>query len=511
MTPIVTMRAALSDPALLGTALPGASWRAWRVLLIAMMGEPLDAEEREIFTKLTGREHEPGQRVEEFWGVIGRRGGKSRAIATLIVYVTCLCSHDDAKAVGETLIALCLAQNQKQAAVILGYVRGLFESIEMFAALISTVTADAITLTNGIEIQIRAASFRGLRGITCVLAVADEIAYWRTESTSLNPDREIVAAVRPTLATTGGIFAGISSPYAESGELFEAYKRDFGPEGDPLILVAQGSSKDLNPSLPQKVIDRAYERDPANAAAEYGAVFRSDLTAFLSLSLIEAAVDAGVAVRPPRDGITYFGYIDAASGTGKDSFACGIAHAEGDVAVLDCLAERRPPFDPAAVTREICELLKSYRVHAVRGDKYAAGFVQTAFEKCGVSYRYSDIDSSQTYLETIPLFTSGRVRLIDGKRLVQQLASLERRTSSTGRDRVDHPASAHAHDDVAMAAAGSLVLAAAPKRQQKHFPSSGGDGVLIEGIPRSNNGVPTNTYASYDIAGGDASAPPGGW
>ena len=40
-----------------------------------------------IFARLTGRDREPLIRVDEFWAVIGRRGGKSRAIAVLAVYV----------------------------------------------------------------------------------------------------------------------------------------------------------------------------------------------------------------------------------------------------------------------------------------------------------------------------------------------------------------------------------------------------------------------------------------
>ena len=49
MTPFVTMRRALSDRHLLGAALGGDSWLAWRILLIAAMGEPLTDEERAIF------------------------------------------------------------------------------------------------------------------------------------------------------------------------------------------------------------------------------------------------------------------------------------------------------------------------------------------------------------------------------------------------------------------------------------------------------------------------------
>jgi hypothetical protein len=57
----VSLRQALADPKLLGDALPGDSWAAWRTILIAAMGEELTSEEREVFAKLTGgRDREPG-------------------------------------------------------------------------------------------------------------------------------------------------------------------------------------------------------------------------------------------------------------------------------------------------------------------------------------------------------------------------------------------------------------------------------------------------------------------
>ena len=82
MKPRISLRQSLQDPNLLGGVLSGDSWRPWRTLLIAAMGESLYDDEREIFTKLTDREREPGQRVNELVAVIGRRGGKSRAMAS---------------------------------------------------------------------------------------------------------------------------------------------------------------------------------------------------------------------------------------------------------------------------------------------------------------------------------------------------------------------------------------------------------------------------------------------
>ena len=268
--PSISMRKALNDPNLLGDVLKGETWAAWRVLSIALMGEALTDAERSVFQRLTGREREPGERVEEFWAVVGRRGGKSRAIAVLACYIALLVRYDGIAAPGERLLVLCLAQNAKQAKVTFDYIKAIVKGVAMFARLIASETGDWLSLTNGVDIEVRAASFRGLRGATCVAIVCDEISFWHGErGSSLNPDSAILAALRPSLATTNGLLAAISSPYARRGELWRAYSQHFGEKGDPLILVAQGASRDLNPSLPERVVARAYERDPQAAAAEY--------------------------------------------------------------------------------------------------------------------------------------------------------------------------------------------------------------------------------------------------
>ena len=90
MKPLLPMRAALNDPNIFGTVLYGDSWNAWRTLIIAAMGEELTDEERETFTRLTGRLHEPLERVDELWCIIGRRGGKSRAAGIIAAYIAAL-------------------------------------------------------------------------------------------------------------------------------------------------------------------------------------------------------------------------------------------------------------------------------------------------------------------------------------------------------------------------------------------------------------------------------------
>ena len=140
----------------------------------------------------------------------------------------------------------------------------------------------------------------------------------------------------------------------------------------------------------------------------------------------------------------------------SDSFTCGIAHAEGEIAVLDCLLEIPAPFNPTTATGDVARTLKSYELSEVVGDRYAARWIVDAFSKHSVRYTHSERDRSAIYADALPLFTSGRVRLLDNRKLVAQIAGLERRTASFGRDRIDHPAGGH--DDLSNSAAGALVM-----------------------------------------------------
>jgi hypothetical protein len=449
----VTLRKALADPLLLGGILVGDSWSAWRMLLIAAMGEPLTDAERATFTKLTDREREPLQRVEEAAFVVGRRGGKSRAMATLATYIAGLCEHR--LAAGETGIVLCIAPDQRQAKITLDYGAAAFEASPILRQLIASRTADTLELTNGITIEVRAASFRRLRGPTYVAVIADEAAFWYSDEFSANADVEILNACRPGLATTGGPLIIASSPYARRGVLWDTHKRHYGPDGDPLILVAQGSSRDFNATLPQSVVDRAIERDPASAAAEYLAQFRSDIESFVNREAVEACVSVGVRERPPVSDVHYFAFVDPSGGS-ADAMTLAISHKADDVAVIDCVREVRPPFSPESVVTEFASTLKSYRVSRVTGDRYAGEWPREQFRKLDIQYDCSEKPKSDLYRDLLPRINSRRVDLLDHARLITQIVGLERRTARGGRDSIDHGPGAH--DDIANAAAGAAGL-----------------------------------------------------
>jgi hypothetical protein len=256
----------------------------------------------------------------------------------------------------------------------------------------------------------------------------------------------------------------ISTAHKRSGLLYQKWRDAYG-RNDPDVLVVKGTTLQFNPTFDAKTIERQIASDPALYRAEYLSEWRDDLSSFISRDLLEASVDRGVLVRPPVDGVQYLSFTDASGGE-HDSFTLGIAHHDKDGSVpLDLLFERQPPFDPYAVTEEIVKLLKTYRCPVVVGDNYAAKWVSQAFVKAGVMYRKSQINRSEIYLNVLPLFASGRVRLIDNPRLVTQFVSLERRTFPTGKDRVNH--SPGGHDDLCNAAAGALELASHTPAQRR--------------------------------------------
>jgi hypothetical protein len=455
VTPTISLRRALSDPNLLGGVLAGESWSAWRTLLIALMGEELTDEERAVFRKLTGREREPLRRVEEFVGVIGRRGGKSRACSVLCCYVSALCEHELVP--GERGVVLCIAPDQRQAAIVLEYCEAAFRGSPMLAQLVANRTADALELSNGIVVEVRAASYRRLRGPTYLAVIADEACFWYSDEWSSNADSEILAAIRPGLATTRGLLAIISSPYGRRGEVWNAYRRHHGPQGDPLLLVAQGASRDLNPSLPQSVVDRALERDPVSAQAEYLACFRGDVAAFVEIEQLRRCVLRGVGEVPYDRRRSYHAFCDPSGGS-SDSMTVALAYNDlaRQAVVVAALREVPAPFGPEAVVEEFAKLLKSYRCFSVVGDRYAGAWPVEQFHKFGVRYESSARPKSELYTDLLPLINSARIELLDHPRLLNQLANLERRTARGGRDSIDHPPGAH--DDVANAVAGAASL-----------------------------------------------------
>ncbi|MGH8490525.1 MAG: hypothetical protein ACREXS_17075 [Gammaproteobacteria bacterium] len=243
---------AIADPHLFGPWFKDASsWAGWRTFLGALFGLPV--EDPALHAQCTGGRPLPTKQAREAFLVVGRRGGKSFTCALIGVYLACFRTYRLAP--GETGIVMLIASDRRQARVLFRYVRAFLEGVPMLRALVVNVTAETIELANEINIEVHTCSYRSVRGYTVVAALCDEISFWRTEE-SANPDSEILAALKPAMATIpDALLLCLSTPYARRGVLWSAYRQHFGKEG--AVFVWQAGTRTMNPSVPQPLIDGA--------------------------------------------------------------------------------------------------------------------------------------------------------------------------------------------------------------------------------------------------------------
>ena len=455
----VKISKAIDDKRIFGAAFRGdkATWSAWHSFLKALFGHKMTDKELVTYTQCTGRSTPPTQQATEAWLVCGRRGGKSFTLALIAVFLAAFGKWQQHLAPGERAVVMIIAADRRQARVILRYVKGIIQASPMLKSLLEVERQESLDLNNRVTVEVHTASFRTVRGYSICAALCDEIAFWRDESSS-EPDTEILAALRPAMATMpGSMLLCASSPYARRGVLWETYHRHFKQDGDQ-ILVWQASTETMNPSVSKEFIARAYEEDAASASAEYGGQFRTDIESFVSREVIAACVDNGVHERAPIRGVKYVGFVDPSGGS-SDSFTLGIAHREKDgTAMLDVLREVKPSFSPESVVADFAKTMKAYGIRKCTGDRFGGEWVVAPFKQHGIAYEASAAPKSDLYRDLLPMLNSRKGALLDNQRLINQLLGLERRTARSGRDSIDH--GPHAHDDVANAAAGALVTAA---------------------------------------------------
>jgi len=446
--------AALDDADLFAPHFKGESWVAWRAFLKALFGLPLSEPEAVIYRACTARTEPPLAAFTEAALIVGRRGGKSRVLALIAVFLATMRDYEPYLAPGEVATVGILAANRSQARSIFRYVSGLLKAVPLLAPMIKDDSNEAIELTNRVVIEISTASFRTARGYSFAAVLADEVAFWRSEESSANPDTEIMRALRPGLASIpGAMLLLASSPYAKKGELYNAYRRHHGKDA-ARVLVWKADTATMNPRIDPAIIREAYDDDPEAARAEYGAEFRDDLADFITREAIDAITAWGRRELPPEPGVAYSAFVDP-SGGASDAMTLAVAHLDNDLGVLDALLEIRPPFDPDVAVAECAALLKRFGISRIQGDRYAGQWPVARFAQHGITFEQCARPKSDLYHDFLPLANARRVELLENPRLSAQLVGLERRTARSGKDSIDH--SPGGHDDLANAVCGVLV------------------------------------------------------
>jgi hypothetical protein len=439
---------ALSDRALLGQFIKDIkTFASWLTFLRVFFGLPSEPGDPKLFKDCTGRAQWPADAFSEAWLIIGVRGGKSFISALIATYLAVFKEYQLSP--GEKGFIIIVAPTKRQARIIKSYLTSFFTDNPFLSPFLARESAEEVELTNNVIIACLSSDYRSLRGYTAIGAIADELSYFSVEGS--RPDREVIRSLRGRLLSTGGPLICISTPYARRGIFYETWKKHWGND-ESRILVWKAPSTTMNPTLSRKIIDRAIEEDPIGAKADYLAEFRSDIESYVSRKALEACVAPNRFELPYISGNFYKAFVDPAGGSGRDAMALAVCHMEGEFRVLDLVREVRPPFSPEQVVKDFAEMLRTYHLKSVTGDRYGGEWPRERFRVHGITYEIAEKSKSDYYKEFLPLINSGRIELLDHPKMLSQILNLERKTARSGRDSIDHPP--NGHDDLANVCAG---------------------------------------------------------
>lgn len=432
------------------------TWKNWELFLKKVYGLPVYGKEGKNFiiecTKrgdLIDKDKTPG--FDNVFAIIGRRGGKSRISGLVAAYEALFVDWSQYLAPGEKAGIFVVAPQKKQAKIVFGYIRAFIRNYKK--EMIVREGEEFIELSNNVTILIQACSSRGLRGFSTASIILDELAFFR-DAQSANPTEEVLKALSPTLLPKAKLF-GISTPFGRWGYLFKIFSKAYG-KPDKQVLIWRAPTKAMNPVYD---MDRAGRMEAlgltGSGATEYEAFFREDVELYLPEAVLDAIIEIGVFVRPHKQGVRYFGFVDPSGGTGEDSMTLAIAHREEKTVIIDFVAEKEPPYDVKEVTKKFSECFKHYNIGKIRGDKFAGDWPAAEFRTNGIHYEKCPSPKSKLYQEFGGIARLGQVRLLDNpgreKKTKLQFMSLIRQTTGM-EEKIDHPRDAH--DDIANVVAG---------------------------------------------------------
>jgi hypothetical protein len=464
---------AIEDRHLLGPYYGDLSTRAnWLTLLRVLEGLPVESPEaRDLVRTCTGRDPDklPADGFSKALLLIGRRSGKSQTAALIAAHAAISGQHKPL-AIGEIPVVAVVAPTRFQGRIIYKYILAALSSTRLLQNEIVAETGEGFRLKSGVEIHICTGDYRSIRGHSLIAAIVDEVCFFHlAEDAKVKSDLELIAAIKPALATTGGRLICVGSPYAKKGWAYLTVRTHFGSDKSG-TLVWRAPSRTMNPTLPEQVVNDALAEDPAAARAEYLGEFRDDIAAFVTRDTVEACVIPGRTELPYHAGTKYSAFIDVSGGR-SDAAALAIGHKAGSIidriVVIDKLRHFPAPHNPYQVVAEMVSTLREYQINRATADAYSAEWAKQAFSSHGIQLENASQSQWNSgaqvrqkvakprnvlYAELLPRLTSGGIELPDNELLISQLCALERRTRSGGRDTIDHPPGGH--DDLSNVVAG---------------------------------------------------------
>jgi phage terminase large subunit-like protein len=439
---------------------------AQKTFLKVTYGLALNSEEQEIYERATGRSEIVLAEQNETTLIAGRRSGKTSKIAASIALYEAFRDHHLSR--GDLGYVMLIAPTKKQAKIAMRFIRTYLKCSPLLKRYVARERSEEVELTNGISIACYPCSYIAVRGVSVICLVCDELAFWRHEETAANPEEEVLAALRPAMATfpTAKLIK-ISTPFRKEGILW----REFQQRAELEHLVWQLPAAEMNPTIQDRILEKARKRDESRFRREFLAEFTEDIAGWIAPDVLEACIVQNRTELPRVENATYVVAVDPAFK--HNDFALAVLHKTADGPVVVDRVEhwagtKQAPLGYEWVCGEIARIINEYGIREVLGDQYCAPVIRQYFDKLGIRYHectFGVHTRADLFVNLRHFLVQRKIELLDQPVLLRQLRALEERRTPNGN--IDIRPRYGQKDDVAVAVAlGAFELAKRPRQRE---------------------------------------------
>lgn len=361
---------------------------------------------------------------------VGRRGGKSTSLCRVAVLEALHGDHEIP--LGDRGIVPIVSVRRLDAADRMRTIAAILTALgEPYEAV-----GDEIRLVGRpITFRVYVATVAAVSGFTSVCIVCDEVAKWRDADTGANPAQEVLASLRPTMATQRNAKMFLSS--SPLG-IYDAHAKAFEAGETPEQMARHAPSWVANPSLTEAQTHKD-EPDPWKWEREYAAIPAEDAeSGLLSAAALTAITRAGVTECKRVRGHTYVATMDPA--TRGNAWTLIVATTLADktrqvVCAREWRGNRNAPLDPDVVLREVAAVLFEYGLDVALTDAWSGDALTSIARRHRlrlVQQSYSSESKLDAYEELWRKVDDKRVGLLDVPEMRKDLLGIRRRVTPSG-------------------------------------------------------------------------------
>lgn len=388
----------------------------------------------------------------------GRRGGKSTTLCRLAVTEALYGAHDIPRGtIGRVMI---VAQDKDEAADRIQTIKDILNAIKVGWHPVP----DGIGLNDKpIEFKVFASTVKRVRGKTSICIICDEVAYWLDDKSGANPATEVLAAIRPTMATMPNAKIVLSSsPYGRHDAHYKAFEEGEDPGTDesgnpkaPYQITSMAVSWVANPTLTEERT-KQLEPDPVLWSREYACIPGDDKAeGILSAGELDRVIRTGNAIISPEPGHEYWAAMDPATSGNAWTFAIGCMR-WGVVTFVDPDTSREStvkrlkrtvvfkrewrgspsqPLRPKAILQEMRTILLPYGLDTVYSDEWSFQSMYDLAADVGLTLvmESSQVTIKRERYRNLAIYVrSQQVDLPLDEQMRQDILNVRRRITATG-------------------------------------------------------------------------------